>query len=311
MRLLKHYRFSKLAGFLRSLNKKRFSKIRKIQKRLANLQKLTRCVVCEAEKFELISESDRFGLMFDKRICKNCGLMQTNPMPPKEFFNTFYNIDYRELYRGNREIDLPKILEIQRSRSRDFSVFIKENCHLEDFLVFEIGCSYGGNLDTFSELGCSVSGCDLDSYAISVAQQRHSAVFISELPVKTNTKPTIYILSHVLEHIPDPINFLHKIHSFMTESDLLFVEVPGIASLLHGAYRGNLLNYIHIGHVLEFNETTLVNSLNFAGFEALASNELCRGIFKKSTEKPIKFENAYEMTKKQILSIENKFLKSF
>ena len=310
MRVLKHYRFGKFAGWVRSLNKKRFTKVRKIQKRLSNLPAFTRCVVCGEKEFELISQSDRFGLLFDKKICKNCGLMQTNPMPNKEFFNTFYDMDYRELYRGNREIDLPKILEIQRLRSRDFSDFLQKNCNLKDFHIFEIGCSYGGNLDTFTELGCSVSGCDLDSYAVNIAQQRHPKVFVSELPIKSNTKPTIYILSHVLEHIPDPIDFLHKIHSLMTESDLLFVEVPGIISLLHGAYRGNLLNYIHIGHVLEFNEKTLVNTLNFAGFDALASNEICRGIFKKSEERPLVFENAYRTTKKQILSVESKFLKS-
>lgn len=310
MRMLKHYRFGKFAGWLRSLNKKRFTKIREIQKRISMTSVTKNCVICNADEFELVSQSDRFGLLFNKKICKNCGLMQTNPMPHKEFFNTFYEMDYRELYRGNRKMDLPKILEIQQLRSRDFSDFLQKNCSLEDFHIFEIGCSYGGNLDTFNELGCSVSGCDLDPYAISIAQQRHSKVFVSELPIKPNIKPTIYILSHVLEHIPDPIDFLHKIHSLMTSSDLLFVEVPGIASLMHGAYRGNLLNYIHIGHVLEFNEKTLVNTLNYAGFDTLASNETCRGIFTKSAERSMVFENAYQTTKKQILSIESEFLKS-
>lgn len=310
MRVLKHYRFGQFAGWLRSLNKKRFTKIREIQKRLSMAPASTNCIMCNIDEFELVSQSDRFGLLFDKKICKNCGLMQTNPMPHKEFFNKFYEMDYRELYRGNREIDLPKILKIQRLRSHEFSDFLKRNCNLQDFHIFEIGCSYGGNLDTFKELGCSVSGCDLDSYAISIAQQRHPKVFVSELPIKSHTKPTIYILSHVLEHIPDPIDFLRKIHSLMTRSDLLFVEVPGIASLLHGAYRGNLLNYIHIGHVLEFNEKTLVNTLNFAGFDTLASNETCRGIFKKNEERSMVFENAYQTTKKQILAIESKFLKS-
>ena len=306
MRILTHYRFGKFAGRLRSLNKKRFLTVRDIQKRLSDSPAFSPCVLCEEETFELVSESDRFGLLFDKKICTNCGLMQTNPMPPKAFFNTFYERDYRLLYRGNREIDLPKILEIQRSRSRMFSEFIKQNCKLEDFHVFEIGCSYGGNLDTFADLGCSVSGCDLDPYAIRIAQQRHEATFVSELPQKSNTKPTIYILSHVLEHVPDPKSFLHKIHSLMTKFDLLFIEVPGIASLLNGAYRGDFLNYIHIGHVLEFNEKSLINTLSLSGFKTIASNEVCRGIFKKGKPTVELFENAYETTKNQILLIESR-----
>ena len=100
------------------------------------------------------------------------------------------------------------------------------------------------------------------------------------------------------------------LNSARSRSDLLFVEVPGIASLMRGAYRGNLLNYIHIGHVLEFNEKTLVNTLNYAGFDTLAYNETCRGIFTKSAERSMVFENAYQTTKKQILSIESEFLKS-
>ena len=310
MRALKHHRFGKFWGWVRSLNRKRFTKIREIQKRLSMISAATNCVICNTDDFELVSESDRFGLIFNKQICTGCGLLQTNPMPPKEFFNIFYEMDYRELYRGDRKTDLPKILEIQRSRSGDFIKFIQANCDLDNFQIFEIGCSYGGNLDTFKEYGCHVSGCDIDTYAVSIAKERHKNVFVAELPDAGSSTPTIYILSHVLEHIPDPIRFLDKVYKLMTETDLLFIEVPGIEALKTGAYRGNLLNYFHIGHVLEFNEQTLVNSLGVAKFKAIASDEICRGIFQKSDAISPQFENAYQITKKQILYIENKFLKS-
>lgn len=307
MRILKHYRFGKFAGFIRSLNKKRFFKLRQIQKNLSRKPGNSQCVVCGGVKLELVAESDRFGLRFDKRLCLACGLMQTNPMPPKEFFNKFYDLDYRKLYRGDRELDLPKILELQRARAREFRKFIEKYNHNEISKVFEIGCSYGGNLDVFKELGYSVSGCDLDTSAIKLARQRHPTTFVAEVPSEQSQQPTIYVLSHVLEHIPDPIIFLKKIYSIMTKSDLLFIEVPGLVPLLEGSYRGNLLNFIHIGHVLEFNEQTLKYTVEQAGYETIASNEKCRGIFKKGQVISAGRHNNYALTKNQLVCIESKY----
>ena len=58
------------------------------------------CVVCDSKSFETISEKDKHGLLFFVSICKNCGLVQTNPRMTELNYNEFYNEEYRPLNTG-------------------------------------------------------------------------------------------------------------------------------------------------------------------------------------------------------------------
>ena len=58
------------------------------------------CCVCDGRDFEILSEKDRYGLSVPVVICKDCGLIQTNPRMTQESYNRFYEIEYRKLYHG-------------------------------------------------------------------------------------------------------------------------------------------------------------------------------------------------------------------
>jgi len=309
MRLLKHRRFGRLYGFFRSLHKKRYSRIKLLQNQLMQNNGTNPCVICDKDNFELVSQSDRYGFRFDKKLCKNCGLLQTNPMPSKNFFNMFYDKHYRELYRGTRKVDIPITLAAQNERGVAIYNFIKSEINIKGFEVFEIGCSYGGVLDVFKAEGHITYGCDLDTEAVKKARENHSTVLVSELPTTKASAATLYILSHVLEHIPDPLTFLSQLYSLMSEEDVLYVEVPGINLLLSGSYQGDLLRFFHIGHVLEFTKNTLINTLKNSGLEALSCDDTCRGVFKKSEYKLQPLTNFYDATRQQLLEIETAYHK--
>ncbi|RLJ01835.1 MAG: hypothetical protein DRP10_03030 [Candidatus Aenigmatarchaeota archaeon] len=54
------------------------------------------CCVCGGENFELLSEKDRYGLYVPVVICKDCGLIYTNPRMTQDAFNQFYELEYRK-----------------------------------------------------------------------------------------------------------------------------------------------------------------------------------------------------------------------
>ena len=58
------------------------------------------CCVCGGKNFEILSEKDRYGLYVPVVICKDCGLIQTNPRMTQEAYNQFYELEYRKLYMG-------------------------------------------------------------------------------------------------------------------------------------------------------------------------------------------------------------------
>lgn len=60
----------------------------------------TSCCVCGGMNFEILSEKDSRGLYVPVVICRDCGLIQTNPRMTQEAYDQFYKTEYSKLYRG-------------------------------------------------------------------------------------------------------------------------------------------------------------------------------------------------------------------
>lgn len=75
---------------------------------------------------------------------------------------------------------------------------------------------------------------------------------------------------HVLEHVSDPFQFLAATRNWLTESGLLFVEVPNIDSPIASAQGLDWPGLQPEYHRWHFGPTTLKRLLDAAGFEVLA-----------------------------------------
>ena len=76
----------------------------------------------------------------------------------------------------------------------------------------------------------------------------------------------IIILSHVLEHIPDPLGFLGRIRPALKQNGMMLVEVPTLEFIARGGYNHNLFSYFQIAHIFDFSINTLCYTLERAGF---------------------------------------------
>ena len=64
---------------------------RKIERGIYSFEEVP-CCVCGGKNFELLSEKGRYGLYMPVVVCKDCGLIQTNPRMTQEAYNQFYNL---------------------------------------------------------------------------------------------------------------------------------------------------------------------------------------------------------------------------
>ena len=109
------------------------------------------CCVCDGQNFELLAEKDRYGLYAPVVVCKDCGLVQTNPRMSQSAYNEFYNVEYRKLYRGT-EGPSESFFDQQRKQGREIFNYLKANGFLtvpEEVSVLEVGCGAGGILHYF------------------------------------------------------------------------------------------------------------------------------------------------------------------
>jgi len=283
-RLLKHYRFGKtFAQINRSVRSRRkaIEKIRKLYKNSDLVHK--GCNLCGGGIFTLVSEGDRYGFDLSKQFCNQCGLIQTYPALSKKFHKEFYGHYYRPLYLKSSKVDYQSLINEQSVKGEKYLDYFMSN-GLKDVLgeisVIEIGCSSGGTLRTLRPYVKSVRGCDLDIEAIAFSKKTFDLnVEVASLPSTLPDGKKLFIMSHVLEHVCDPLETLKKLRSLMGEGDYLFLAVPGINMVAKGDYKHDLRRYFHIAHVTDFTASTLIAMTGYAGFKMLVVDEEIKGLF--------------------------------
>jgi 2-polyprenyl-3-methyl-5-hydroxy-6-metoxy-1,4-benzoquinol methylase len=127
------------------------------------------------------------------------------------------------------------------SKASDISVWVQRKLirtrkHESDYAlnfiedgmkVLDYGCNTGWIASLVKEEypNCSVSGFDINSYAIETAQERHDNITFTD-KLDDLEKYDVIIVSHVVEHIPDPYKAIDNISNFLKNRGRLIVMVP-------------------------------------------------------------------------------------
>lgn len=266
------------------------------------------CTICGADDFCLLAETDRYGFDLKKQICQACGLVQTMPSLKAEFLDTFYSKHYRPLYTKRNDVDYNKLVEEQTNKGhRFYDYFIDQGLGnaLPNMSFIEIGCSSSGILAALAPKVRHVQGCDLDVEGIEYGKKRYGFdLEVSALPSHLPASPRLFILSHVLEHLHNPLEALRKIKELMDETDYLFIEVPGINTVGEGNYGHDLWAYFHIAHISDFTAGTMKVLAAQAGFEIIECSEVVTALLKRSSENSLPWTKSNKDSVENILRIE-------
>ncbi len=283
-RILKHYRFGPAFAWVnRTLRSRRkaINKIMTLYKKFGLVN--AGCSLCESKNFTLVSEGDRHGFDLKKQFCNECGLIQTYPIVSREFHEEFYSYHYRPLYLKSETVDYEGVIKEQSDKAKKYLDYFLSNGlseKLADLSIIEIGCSSGGTISALKTASKSVQGCDLDVEAIKFAQDNFKLdVEVGMYPSTLPDGPRLFILSHVLEHVFNPLETLKEIRLLMNTGDYLFIAVPGINGVAKGDYKNDLRRYFHIAHVSDFTSSTLANVANYAGFKVTNIDQEINGLF--------------------------------
>ncbi|MBJ6799253.1 class I SAM-dependent methyltransferase [Geomonas propionica] len=242
--------------------------------------------ICGSDDGMLLARRDRFALEVDTYLCRHCGVLRTSPRLTPESLSRFYDSDYRELYVGEEAASEAFFAE-QSAHGRLILDSVLQNIpgELAGTVVFDVGCGAGGVLVPFRESGCLVYGCDhggryLEYGRSQGLQLEHGGA--AELG--RHGKAKVVILSHVLEHFPDPRAELALLSSLLEDDGYLYIELPGVFNI-HNVYRDFLL-YLQNAHLYHFTLSTLSSLLADAGFELVFGYENVVALFKKGSGRP-------------------------
>jgi len=225
------------------------------------------CLICRNSKYN--SYLENLTSVYDRNNeyniykCTNCNLAQTYPRPNLEEVTSLYSNVY--------QYDIHSIFSMEKTiRAKKLTHQVFKNVYPKN--VFEIGCGQGEFLSYLHSLGVYVEGVEPDLVSGLKANKhigRNAVIHsIFETMDKSRLKLFSYIvISHVLEHFVDPIQYLRQIYLNTDENVRLLIVVPNFQKIPKGKfarYWGYLQVPIHISH---FTISSLDKLLLNSGFK--------------------------------------------
>ena len=138
------------------------------------------------------------------------------------------NIDY--LYEGGQDIPTDKKTLQRLENSKNRIKIIKNYIDCENFVLVDIGSGSGEFLREGKKWFTETIGFDKNKTLIKYCESKDLKVYYGDFSrekINLNDNQNCFIsISHVLEHIEDPINFLHKVILNMNKGDILWLEIP-------------------------------------------------------------------------------------
>lgn len=223
------------------------------------------CPVCQEYSGQVLADRDREGGALRTLACSGCGLLRVDPLPTDEELGNFYESEYRYRYKGVRR---PRLKHVYRAGLLA-AARLRRLAHLlgERARILDVGCASGEWLYVLGAAGHVAVGIEMDPAYAEFGRQEYGVRILTG-SILTQPPPETRFdcvtLFHVLEHLPYPVEALHRMQSWAEDDGLLVIEVPNMLSVhQHPAQR------FHYAHVVGFTPQSLVHAINKAGWECV------------------------------------------
>jgi 2-polyprenyl-3-methyl-5-hydroxy-6-metoxy-1,4-benzoquinol methylase len=137
--------------------------------------------------------------------------------------------------------------------------------------LLEVGCGSGTILKGMADLGWAAEGVDFDPAAVENCRRRGLNVrvgILESLGYPANWYDAI-IMSHLIEHVHEPLELLTECHRILKPGGRLSLVTPNINSAGHRLYRSSWFHLDPPRHLRVFSVPALKMLLQKAGFRSL------------------------------------------
>jgi SAM-dependent methyltransferase len=185
------------------------------------------CPFCFSEKSKLF---EKFGsdLQYQYVQCNNCSLIYQSPRP--KYDQDFIDAAYGAYYQFNENLDLNESTEVSQS---GVQLFTEELSNLSQFdkeksNVLDIGSGMGTFLFAAKKYYKKAVGLDMSKQMGEwVSKKLGVEIFFEQFDdFNYPEKFSLIHMSHVMEHIPNPNDWLQKAKTMLTKEGILVINVP-------------------------------------------------------------------------------------
>lgn len=228
------------------------------------------CPVCQTEKKNKIYEQKFYNILgidikeFVQTLvsCKKCGMVYVKKFLNNEALGEFYScMSNYEFENNNFEFtsDFKELAKRQYEYLKKKLDFNKINS------ILDIGCSNGYTLSLFLNDNIEVLGVEPSQKLKEIAKEKYNVSVKTRFfnkNIDIDQKFNLIILSHIVEHLMYPSEFIKSLRKNLSQNDFIFIEVPTI-----NKFTKDWMFHISFEHVNYFNLNSLKNLMILNGFE--------------------------------------------
>ena len=220
------------------------------------------CPWCNSEKTQTyIWVKDEFLTKEEFQIqeCLNCGLLFTEPRPPKDKIGDYYKSEEYYSHQENKKGFIPKLYESIKAINLKNKYKIATNGKSAGKLL-DIGCGVGDFIHTAEEQGWQCTGVEPSQDAKAIAKKRIKAEILSSEDLEQIPNETFDVITmwHVLEHVDDLKWQMAQLQRLIKKGGRIVIALPNYKSYDATFYKEKWAAYDVPRHLNHFNKDTLV-----------------------------------------------------
>ena len=250
-----------------------------------------KCIICD-EILDIFTKESYLDLPVN--YCKNCNLYINGDS--KEEVNEKVSNMYKENYWNERNSETSinseyTDVDSQGKRRNWVSQFSYTKPYINGNNLLEIGVGAGQSIFWFEEEGFDVYGIEPDGRNVNMINKKLKKGKVIESSVENFSSDEFYDIiwmSHVLEHLIEPIDFLRKIKNNLKKNSILFIEVPNCQH--KPTLKSSIENNPHLFH---FTKESLSHMVKDVGYQII-SCDVFRPATKSEGMKQKIFKNLYK-----------------
>lgn len=228
-------------------------------------QETIACPLCKNEQF-----TDHWDLEnFSYKRCPKCSLVYQNPQPVACDVEDRYDDSYLSYEMENEDT----FLNLMFLGLKDVGFNTTETC-LRDKKILDIGCATGLFLAHMKKLGWDTYGVEVCAGAADFGNNKRGLnIFkgiLDDCLIPDNSLDVIH-LSHVIEHINKPDEFVKKIYSLLKPGGIVYCVTPNIsgfqAKLFKGLWRSAIPDHLVLFSVVTLKKIFRQNNLKTVKFK--------------------------------------------
>ena len=224
------------------------------------------CISCGKTDFEIFADTS--GLDLPVYRCKNCKLLVTGE--PGDSLSKKLSELYAKQYWDDRRSSFSIESNYSDVDSQGkFRNWLSQYKYCLSYLstrkkILELGAGAGQSLYWFEKEGFLITGVEPDKRNVDLINQklqhgRCVASYVDNLNLKERFN--VIWMSHVLEHLQNPLEILTRLLDNLEEDGIIFIEVPNCQN------QKMLKVSINEPHVFHFSKSSLVSFAKRCGFK--------------------------------------------